>query len=148
MNCRLLFFLASLFLMMASCKQSSINVDKERAEIHAVLMAQQDAWNEADIDGFMEGYRKSENLSFIGKNGIVKGWNQTLANYKKNYPDKATMGRLRFDIISTDILAENAARVVGKYTLYRENDEPSGYFTLFWRKYNGEWKIVADHTSG
>jgi hypothetical protein len=31
--------------------------------------------------------------------------------------------------------------------LTRRNDRPTGYFTLWFRKINGTWKIISDHTS-
>ena len=35
---------------------------------------------------------------FIGSKGITYGWDSTLARYKRNYPDKATMGKLTFEL--------------------------------------------------
>jgi len=117
-------------------------------EVRKVLKVQQDAWNEGDIDLFMESYWKDAQLSFIGKRGVTRGWNQTLANYKKSYPDKATMGILTFEILELKSLSPTACYMIGKYSLQREKDNPSGYFNLLWEKKNGNWVIVSDHTSG
>ncbi len=95
----------------------------------------------------MAGYWQSDSLQFIGK-GIRHGWQATLDGYKKGYPDKASMGELRFDIWQTMKLAEDAYLVSGKYTLNREKDQPSGPFTLIFRLKKGKWVIVYDHTSG
>ena len=70
----------------------------DRQQIMRVLMNQQAAWNDGNLEGFMNGYWESDSLSFIGKKGITKGWQQTLDNYKKSYPDKSTMGILKFEI--------------------------------------------------
>ena len=48
----------------------------------------------------------------------------------------------QFRFIGTD-----ACLVTGRYTLKREKDEPTGMFTLLWRKKENEWVIVYDHTS-
>ena len=137
--------------MVFSCtpklNQSSSIIDAKPA-ITKVLLDQQAAWNRGDIEAFMEGYLKTEDLSFVGSKGVTKGWDATLANYKRGYPDKAAMGELIFDIISIDQLSNDAAFMIGKYTLLREKDEPSGYFTLLWKKINGEWVICVDQTSG
>jgi len=69
-------------------------------------------------------------------------------NYKKGYPDQATMGKLDFEVIEIKILSADAAYMIGKYTLKRKEDSSSGYFNLLWNKIEGKWLIVSDHTSG
>jgi hypothetical protein len=117
-------------------------------EIKKVLSAQQNAWNEGNIEVFMQGYWPSDSLTFIGSKGLTYGWKKTLDNYKKSYPDKATMGKLQFDILKLDILSADAAILIGRYTLIREKDQPTGLFTLVWKKIDGKWVIVSDQTCG
>src|ERR1700752_1451879 len=66
----------------------------DAAAVMAVLSEQQAAWNRADIEGFMKGYWHSDSLMFISSNGVTRGWQQTLDNYRKAYPGKAAMGTL------------------------------------------------------
>lgn len=123
---------------------------RNRAEenaIRQVMHNQQEAWNRADIETFMEGYWKSDSLKFIGRNGITYGWQTTLDNYKKSYPTPDAMGKLTFTILTLDILSETSAFMIGRWHLKRASDEPGGHFTLLWRKINGKWVIIADHTS-
>lgn len=123
---------------------------RNRAEenaIRQVMHTQQEAWNRADIETFMEGYWKSDSLKFIGRNGITYGWQTTLDNYKKSYPTPDAMGKLTFTILTLNILSETSAFMIGRWHLKRATDEPGGHFTLLWRKINGKWVIVADHTS-
>ena len=54
----------------------------QEAEIRTLLQKQTEAWNRGDVEGFMEGYWKSDSLMFIGKSGITYGWQKTLDNYK------------------------------------------------------------------
>lgn len=121
----------------------------DRQQILRVLMNQQAAWNDGNLEGFMNGYWESDSLSFIGKKGITKGWQQTLDNYKKSYPDKSSMGTLKFEIIDIDMLSKTAAYVVGKWHLSREESKGdlSGHFTLLFKKKNNRWVIVNDHSS-
>ena len=37
--------------------------------------------------------------------------------------------------------------LVGKWHLKRKEDDLGGHFTLLWKKIDGEWKIVVDHSS-
>jgi len=120
---------------------------QEKEAVAKVLEDQQLAWNRGDIDGFMQGYWKSDSLVFVGKGAPVYGWQKTIDRYKRGYPDKAAMGELTFDIIQVKILDSTNAFVLGGWRLKRDKDTPGGYFTLWFRKINGEWKIVCDHTS-
>ncbi|GAC1308426.1 MAG: nuclear transport factor 2 family protein [Mucilaginibacter sp.] len=120
--------------------------DDKRA-ILKVLDQQRIAWNNGDIDGYMLGYWHSDSLLFVGSSAPTRGWHATLERYKKHYPGKAAMGALTFTILKVDLLDKTNAFILGAWHLQREKDAPGGYFTLWFRKINGEWKIVVDHTS-
>ena len=110
---------------------------QDDAEIRLVLTKQQNAWNEGDIDGFMDHYWKSDSLS----------WKNTLERYKKGYPDKQTMGKLDFDILSVEQLANDAAIVTGHWKVTAGSEVSEGHFNLLFRKKQNRWVIVLDHTS-
>lgn len=118
----------------------------EEGAIREVLKNQENAWNGGDIDRFMEGYWKSDSLQFIGSQ-ITKGWSATLARYKKSYPDLAAMGKLQFDLYEFEFLSAGVCLVTGRYTLVREQDNPTGMFTLVFQKKGDKWVITYDHTS-
>ena len=120
---------------------------KEEREIRDVLNFQVECWNEGDIECFMEGYWKSEKLMFIGSKGITYGWQQTLDNYKKRYPTRDAMGTLEFDIKVVEPISDEFWHVIGQWSLQRKEDNPSGHFTLLFRKLDDQWVIVSDHTS-
>lgn len=115
--------------------------------IRKLMAAQEVAWNSSNIPGFMEGYWKNDSLLFVGKNGPTYGWQQTLDNYKKNYPDTASMGQLHFDILQVKPLSRNYYFVLGKWFLKRSKGDVGGAFTLLFRKFKNGWRIVADHSS-
>ncbi len=123
------------------------NGDSAISEIKKVLASQALAWNVGDIEAFMESYWNSPELMFVSKNGVVKGWDNTLARYKKSYPDQAAMGKLAFDVVSAEILGPDAVFLVGRWQLERDAGPVGGYFTLLWKRVEGRWLIVADHTS-
>lgn len=116
-------------------------------DIKKLLEQQTKSWNKGDVEGFMQTYWKSDSLLFIGKSGVTRGWNQTLANYKKAYPGKEAMGTLSFDIIKITLLTAADSFVVGKWTLTRTVGDLSGHYTLLLKKIKGQWKIIADHSS-
>jgi uncharacterized protein (TIGR02246 family) len=120
---------------------------KEIEKIKRVLEQQRQDWNKGDLEAYMQGYWNSEKLLFVGKNGPKYGWQQTLANYQKGYPDKAAMGILTFDIQEVRLIDPRNAFVLGAWHLKRERDEPHGFFTLLVKKIKGKWLVVADHSS-
>lgn len=121
--------------------------EKTITHIQGLMDLQEAAWNRGDIDAFMEPYWHSEELTFIGKNGVTKGWQQTLDNYKKSYPDKAAMGNLTFTNLHMEQVGKKSVYVVGKWHLAREAGDLEGHYTLMWKRMGGEWVIVSDHSS-
>lgn len=120
----------------------------DRRAILAILKRQTDDWNAGRVEKFMNGYWPSDSLTFVGKAGITFGYQATLANYKKRYPDRASMGTLKFDILQLDLPAPNVAYVIGRWHLTRPKvGDAGGHFTLLWRKINKRWVIVSDHSS-
>jgi uncharacterized protein (TIGR02246 family) len=134
-----LFLLLSLFNLSAQSKAES--------QIRQIMAAQEVAWNRGDLPGFMEGYWCDDSLVFIGSRGLTHGWTTTLANYQKSYPDPVGMGKLKFSIISVELLSKRSAFVIGKWHLTRKAGDLSGHYTLLWKKIKGRWVIVADHSS-
>lgn len=116
-------------------------------QIRELLASQTIAWNRGDIPAFMSGYWKSDSLVFVGKSGITYGWQKTLDNYQKNYPDAATMGQLRFDIVQLKKLSSNTYFVLGKWFLKRTIGDVGGHFTLILKRFKEGWKVVSDHSS-
>jgi uncharacterized protein (TIGR02246 family) len=136
-----------LFILFLSISFVAGAQQNEEKEIRRLLATQTEAWNRGDIEGFMQTYWKSDSLMFIGKSGVTRGWQQTLDNYKKGYPDTAAMGKLAFDILTVQQLSPQSFFVVGKWMLKRTIGDISGHYTLLLRKLKGQWVIVADHSS-
>lgn len=124
-----------------------ISQSKAQQQILGLLAAQDEAWNKGDIEGFMQTYWKNDSLMFIGKSGATYGWQNTLNNYKKGYPDTSAMGKLKFTLISIQKLSRKYYSVVGKWHLQRTKGDLQGHFTLLMRKIRGKWVIVQDHSS-
>ena len=120
---------------------------KDELAIRSVMDEQIKAWNNGNIDAFMQTYWQSDSLLFVGSKGPTYGWQTTLENYKKRYPDTVTMGKLDFEILKIKPLSAEYSFVLGKWHLKRTIGDAGGYFTLIFRKINGKWLIVADHTS-
>jgi len=140
-------FLIALFLLTCESSLNSSNHDTNENDKNAILnvMAQQEqAWNNFDLEGFMQGYWKSSELKFYGSNGVTSGWQQTLTNYKKRYPTKDHTGYLKFTIDAVSKIENDVYYVMGQYYLKRSVGDANGTFMIIFKKIDGKWKIIAD----
>jgi len=135
------------FFILVSCWASVAMAQSPQESIQLIMGKQTAAWNRGDIPAFMEGYWKSDSLQFVGQSGVTYGWQKTLDNYKKHYPDTANMGQLTFDILEIKPLSKDYCYVLGKWFLKRSVGDVGGHFTLLFKKFKDGWKIVADHSS-
>jgi ketosteroid isomerase-like protein len=115
--------------------------------IRQLMAKQATAWNKGNIDDFMKGYWNNDSLMFVGHSGITYGYKQTLENYKKNYSNTDQMGQLFFTLLEVKRLSADYYFVIGKWLLKRKAGDIGGIFTLLFRKIDGQWLIVCDHTS-
>lgn len=136
-----------LFIVVSFFSKSVLSQSQDEISIRKILTDQNNAWNNGNIEAFMNGYWKNDSLKFIGKSGITYGWDKTLNNYKKSYPDSVSMGKLTFDISEVTPLSEQYYFVIGKWFLKRSISDVGGHFTLIFRKIDAKWVIVADHSS-
>ncbi|RIJ50878.1 nuclear transport factor 2 family protein [Maribellus luteus] len=121
--------------------------EKDETNIRKLIQQQVDAWNEGNLEKFMETYWKSDRLSFVGSRGPTYGWQATLDNYKKGYPDKKAMGHLDLKVLNLSQIDVKTVLMIGRFELTREIGDVAGHFTLVIQKIEGEWKIISDHSS-
>jgi hypothetical protein len=136
-------YLLILVILVVSCTQPDTTAQDKKA-IKTIMEAQQTAWSKHDLEGFMQGYWKSDSLKFYGSRGITYGWQNTLDNYKKSYPTKAESGTLKFVISDISKIETKSYWVMGEYHLTRDVGDAKGTFIIIFKKIDGQWKIVAD----
>ena len=148
MNPTRLFRIAATLLVLAvSHVHAAPDAVVVQSAVRAVLDQQVKDWNAGDIEKFMRGYDRSEKTRFASGGNITLGWQAVMDRYQRTYSDKAAMGTLTFSNLDITVASENTALAFGRWHLKREKDEPSGLFTLLFRKTADGWKIVHDHTS-
>ncbi|WP_276167061.1 YybH family protein [Zobellia alginiliquefaciens] len=112
--------------------------------IQNILDEQEKAWSDHNLEKFMQGYWKSDELTYYSGGKITKGWQTTLGNYKKGYPTKAHTGKLNFKVDQITKITEDSYYVMGQYFLTREAGDANGTFMIIFKKIDGKWKIIAD----
>ena len=121
--------------------------EKDVAAVRAVLDAQAAAWNRGEIEGYMNGYERSEQTTFVSGDQLTRGWQTVFDRYKKNYDSREKMGTLAFSELEVKTLSEFYIMVTGRWQLTRAQDTPHGRFTLVFRRTLQGWRIIHDHTS-
>lgn len=124
-------------------------LSREELDIVKVLTTQERDWNRGDIAAFASGYKNSPDILFIGRQ-VSHGYDQMLADYKGNYPNRETMGTLTFLDLEPHVLDEHFATIVGRYRLERSKKAgggAEGIFSLVLEHTEHGWKIVLDHTT-
>ena len=117
-----------------------------------MLRASAASWNAGDLDGFMDDYWRSPDITFSGATGVTRGWENVKDRYlQSHWAPGAVRDSLRFEDIEVYPLGEAHAIALGRYVLFQP-EEPlapasSGFFTLVLRMTDGGWRIVHDHTS-
>jgi ketosteroid isomerase-like protein len=132
---------------------ADVRADLEEG-IKRVLLSQVEAWNHGKLEGFMQGYWRSPDLTFFSGATVTRGWEPTLQRYRQRYQAEGKeMGKLEFQELNIDLLSRKSAVVTGKWQLTMsagktpDGKQPHGLFTLVFKRLPGGWKIVHDHTS-
>ncbi|MDG2380341.1 MAG: hypothetical protein P8N76_01580 [Pirellulaceae bacterium] len=133
-------------LVSAEENPGALSVELQRV-LTGVLTEQSKAWNAGELGRFMESYWNSDQLTFSSGGKTLRGWEATKLRYETRYPTPAQMGQLSFGDLEMFSLGENAAYVLGRWSLRRQAGDLEGNFTLVFREIIGRWLIVHDHSS-
>ena len=115
-----------------------------------VLNSQERAWNHADIDAYLAGYKPGTDLLFVADGRVTRGFEQLTTDYRHNYPTKESMGVLTFSELEPHVLTETFGVVLGKYHIDRAKKAggaADGMFSLVFEKTADGWKIIVAHTT-
>ena len=119
----------------------------ERAAVLNVIARMEAAWNRGDFRGYMAGF-KNPDVVFVSGGKFQDGWQGTLDHYLRDYGGSAERrGRLHFYNMKVELLAPDAAMLVGQYRLARGPRVTEGVNTRLFRKVRGHWLITMNHVS-
>ena len=128
-----------------ACVASAQAPDLER-----LMRAAEAAWNRGDLESFVQDYDDSPDTTFIGRTVTRGNRKAILDRYRRSYPTRAAMGTLTYSEMSVRMVSSEIAIMTGRFELKRSPDaggDSTGRFTLVWKKTEGRWTIVHDHSS-
>jgi ketosteroid isomerase-like protein len=119
----------------------------ERTVILATIQRMEAAWNTGDFRGYMAGF-KDPDVIFVSGGRFQEGWQGTLDHYVRDYGGSAERrGKLHFYNMKVDLLAPDAAMLIGQYRLERGSRVTEGVNTRLFRKIRDRWLITVNHVS-
>jgi ketosteroid isomerase-like protein len=142
-----LLFACLLAVGVASAPAPAATAKGERAAILETIRRMEAAWNRSDFRGYMAGF-KNPDVVFVSGGKFQQGWQGTLDHYIRDYggsPERR--GNLHFYNMKVDLLAPDAAMLVGQYRLVRGSRITEGVNTRLFRKVRGKWLITMNHVS-
>ena len=119
----------------------------ERSAILGVVNKMEAAWNRGDFRGYMAGF-KNPDVVFVSGGKFQAGWQGTLDHYVRDYggsPERR--GQLHFYNMKVEILAPDAAMLIGQYRLTRGARVTEGVNTRLFKKFHCRWLITVNHVS-
>ena len=120
---------------------------KDKAVIIDTIHRMEAAWNRGDFRGYMAGF-KNPDVVFVSGGKFQQGWQGTLDHYVRDYGGSAERrGKLHFYNMKVDLLAPDAAMLIGQYRLERGPRLTEGVNTRLFRKVRGHWLITMNHVS-
>ena len=123
-------------------------LSRDELDVIKVLTRQENAWNDGNLDGYIQAFKDSPDLLFVGRS-ISRGYAGMAADYRHGYPSKDAMGSLTYSGLEPHILDEHFAVVVGHFHLERtkkNGGSSDGIFSLVLEKTKDGWKIIVDNT--
>lgn len=130
------------FLALAAASPQS-----DKAAILGSVHRMEEAWNRGDFRGYMAGF-KNPDVVFVSGGKFQDGWEGTLDHYVRDYGGSAERrGQLTFYNMKVDLLAPDAAMLIGQYRLKRGARVTEGVNTRLFKKIDGKWLITVNHVS-
>jgi ketosteroid isomerase-like protein len=134
-------------ILVLSLALAAANPDSAKAAILSTVHHMEDAWNRGDFRGYMAGF-KNPDVVFVSGGKFQGGWRGTLDHYIRDYGGSAERrGHLHFYNMKVDLLAPNAAMLIGQYRLVRGPRVTEGVNTRLFKNIHGRWLITMNHVS-
>ena len=139
----------SLIALLAITLPASAEDDKAdvAAAVRSVMAATREAWNRGDLAGYMAGFARSERTRHIFNRDVTVSHSAIEARFRSRYPDPSSMGTISNSDLDISVLAPDAASAFAHWTFERDGKTFAGVFTLIFRRLDGRWVIVHDHST-
>lgn len=122
---------------------------REQLDVVKIILAQQNAWNKGDLDGYLSHYKDAPDTQAVLAN-LVRGVDNIRAAYRQNFPNKDAMGEIEDTDIDVRTMGDNYALATGKYHLNRSKKSGGSidgtFMELFEKTPNG-WQVIFSQST-
>ncbi len=141
--------LAAVVMLSARGQDKLYTASHQQLEVVKVVLAQQAAWNKADLDGFLSRFKDApDTVAVLGV--PVRGLAGIRSAFRTNYPNRETMGAIEYTDVEARELGETFALATGKYHLERSKKgggPAEGTFTEVFEKTATGWLVIFSETT-
>jgi uncharacterized protein (TIGR02246 family) len=128
----------------AAGSQQLYTASREQLDVTKIVLAQENAWNKGDLDGYLAAYKDASDTEAI-LNGPVHGIAAIRAAFHTSFPNREAMGTLEQSSVEVRELGPNFALALGHYRLARgrkNGGDAEGNFTEIFEKTDAGWKLI------
>jgi uncharacterized protein (TIGR02246 family) len=122
---------------------------RQQLDVVKIILAQRDAWNKGDLDGYLSHYKNAPDTQAVLAN-LVRGLDNIRAAYHQNFPSKDSMGTIEDSDVQVRALGDNFALATGQYHLTRTKKAGGpvdGTFSELFEKTAAGWQIIFSEST-
>jgi uncharacterized protein (TIGR02246 family) len=116
-------------------------------EIYEQMTKMLDAWNRHDLDAYLDGFLRSDDIVLVVEGESIRGWDLLSKAFHSGYPNLSEMGTVTFDRMQVQMLGPDLGFVLVWYTIAFPNKKQFGTDTIIMKKVAAGWREMISHTS-
>ncbi|WP_114784262.1 DUF4440 domain-containing protein [Botryobacter ruber] len=116
------------------------------AQVQQALDEQVNAWNAGDLETAMSYYWNSDDMLWISKTGVQRGYQPVLHEFLDDFKDRSRMGTYSYTPLHLEEIAPGIVFFVFSWKIELEGRQLMGTVSSqVWRKVDGRWVAVSEH---
>jgi ketosteroid isomerase-like protein len=107
------------------------------------------AWNRGDLEGALDLYWNSPELTFVDGSGVRRGFAAFAADLRKDFAGRTdAMGSYAGEVLEARDVDADTGLLVVRWAITRDGRRlMGGVSTQLWERAGGRWRIVFEHAS-
>ena len=118
-------------------------------QVYQMILKMVDCWNKHDLDGYMNGFWKSEDLLAVIESEVHWGWSDLSASFHRGYPDRDKMGKIDLQRLQIRSSTPDTAVALCWWRIVppRGGTPVFATDTMQLQKFSEGWRITVEHSS-
>jgi hypothetical protein len=118
-------------------------------EVNRALLGMVERWNAHDLDGFLDYFWKSPDLTVVTDAQQYSGWQELHDSYMRGFHNRDEMGELLPSRVQIRMVRPDLAFALTYWTIrFPVSKHISvGIDTSYLQRFGSDWKIISVHTS-